>query len=387
MSIEVLINLVWLIAEPPSITHNTDVRSERILVCQGLNDSFVTGLIYPFILILGATLYAFKTRKCPGGFNETKFILFANIITTIHWLAYVPLYLVSTEIEIRAVILAFSLSLSGIVQLTCLLCPKLYTVIFKPEKNTRIAVMKHQRSRLSYGIPETPPNSVNVSHHPGHPCHPEVHLVHSGSQPEFHYPNSQLASSPPSTSSFADLKMSKSVSAPHTASTQTGLTPEEGDVRFPWSPKEADEDDRESGEEESLLHQRVHSLKKGATPKRKRSSSVCRSTQTFLSSDFSNLPITFTVSEASVGTLNGLAAGEDGEESEDSEAKTNSTSRTLLENGRKNSGDKSELKLRSRRRKSSNLSTLSQDAGRERHRSSSVSAADNLLKAPEISVT
>jgi hypothetical protein len=55
----------------------------------------VTGLAYPFVLILCATVYAFKTRKLPGTYNETKFIFFTNIVTTIHWFAYVPLYLVS----------------------------------------------------------------------------------------------------------------------------------------------------------------------------------------------------------------------------------------------------------------------------------------------------
>ena len=91
----------------------------------------MTGLFFPFLLIISATLYAFKTRKCPGGFNETRFILFTNCINTIHWLTFVPLYLVSTDHKIRAVILAYSLSLSGIVQLGCLVFPKLYTVLFK----------------------------------------------------------------------------------------------------------------------------------------------------------------------------------------------------------------------------------------------------------------
>ena len=114
-----------------------------------MDTSFITGLFFPFLLIISATLYAFKTRKCPGGFNETRFILFTNCINTIHWLAFVPLYMVctnpeivvtrltlvppqvSTDHKIRAVILAYSLSLSGIVQLGCLIFPKLYTVLFK----------------------------------------------------------------------------------------------------------------------------------------------------------------------------------------------------------------------------------------------------------------
>jgi metabotropic X receptor len=36
----------------------------------------MVGLFFPFLLIISATLYAFKTRKCPGGFNETRPVLY-----------------------------------------------------------------------------------------------------------------------------------------------------------------------------------------------------------------------------------------------------------------------------------------------------------------------
>ncbi|QQP57591.1 Metabotropic glutamate receptor [Caligus rogercresseyi] len=147
VSVEVLINIVWLLLEPPEAVVVVSLMGKRILVCAGVDDNFMAGLVYPFILILGATLYAFKTRKCPGGFNETRYIFFANAVTTIHWFAYVPLYLVSADPHIRAVILALSLCLSAIVQLGCLLFPKLYTVLFKPEKNTRDAVMTSHHNR------------------------------------------------------------------------------------------------------------------------------------------------------------------------------------------------------------------------------------------------
>jgi hypothetical protein len=80
------------VGEPPG---------KRTLVCSGVNDSFMAGLIYPFFLILCATVYAFKTRKSPYGFNETRYIFFASTVTCIHWVAYVPLYLASTDHEIR----------------------------------------------------------------------------------------------------------------------------------------------------------------------------------------------------------------------------------------------------------------------------------------------
>ena len=134
----------------------------------------MTGLFFPFLLIISATLYAFKTRKCPGGFNETRFILFTNCINTIHWLAFVPLYMVSTDHKIRAVILAYSLSLSGIVQLGCLIFPKLYTVLFKPEKNTKVAVMHHKSH--SYA-PSTPSNSMSRTRYMEHRnSTPAIHL-------------------------------------------------------------------------------------------------------------------------------------------------------------------------------------------------------------------
>lgn len=149
--VEGIINLVWLVSEPPDLAHIVDSqRHKRVLVCKGLDTTITVGLVYPFVLILAATLYAFRTRKCPGGFNETKFIFFANTVTTIHWFVYVPLYLASTDHEIRPVILACSLSVSGIVQLGCLIYPKLYIVVFRPQRNTRNAVMtSHHTKRVN----------------------------------------------------------------------------------------------------------------------------------------------------------------------------------------------------------------------------------------------
>lgn len=102
------------------------------------------------------TVYAVKTRKCPEGFNETRYIAFTNYTTLILWLAFVPLYLVSTSNAIRVVTLALSLSLSAFVQLGCLFFPKVYIVLMKPEKNTKELVMAHHRSSSYLPTPATP---------------------------------------------------------------------------------------------------------------------------------------------------------------------------------------------------------------------------------------
>ncbi|XP_046477673.1 metabotropic glutamate receptor 6 isoform X1 [Neodiprion pinetum] len=156
-SIEVVINAVWLMKVPPSVNHIYPSRDVRLRICRGLEDrSYMVGLIYPCFLIVICTLYAVKTRKCPEGFNETRYIAFTNYTTIILWLAFVPLYLVSTNNDIRVVTLALSLSLSGLVQLACLFFPKVYIVLMKPEKNTKELVMAQHRSSSYLAAPATP---------------------------------------------------------------------------------------------------------------------------------------------------------------------------------------------------------------------------------------
>lgn len=41
--------------------------------------------------------YAFKTRKCPENFNEAKFIGFTMYTTCIIWLAFLPIFYVTSS--------------------------------------------------------------------------------------------------------------------------------------------------------------------------------------------------------------------------------------------------------------------------------------------------
>lgn len=48
-------------------------------------------------VILFSTRYAFKTRKCPENFNEAKFIGFTMYTTCIIWLAFLPIFYVTSS--------------------------------------------------------------------------------------------------------------------------------------------------------------------------------------------------------------------------------------------------------------------------------------------------
>ncbi|CAK9832016.1 Metabotropic glutamate receptor [Anthophora retusa] len=156
--VEVAFDASWLTKEPPAVEHWYPTRDANVRVCRGSEDgSYVIGLVYPFLLTVASTFYAIKTRKCPEGFNETRRIAFANYATIVLWLAFVPLYLASTNNVVRVITLALSLSLNGLVQLLCLFLPKVYVVLIKPEKNTRELVMaRHSSHPAASAAPITP---------------------------------------------------------------------------------------------------------------------------------------------------------------------------------------------------------------------------------------
>uniref|UniRef100_A0A8C4W798 Glutamate metabotropic receptor 2 n=1 Tax=Gopherus evgoodei TaxID=1825980 RepID=A0A8C4W798_9SAUR len=77
-----------------------------------------------------------KTRKCPENFNEAKFIGFTMYTTCIIWLAFLPIfYVTSTDYRVQTTTMCISVSLSGTVVLGCLFTPKLHIILFQPQKN------------------------------------------------------------------------------------------------------------------------------------------------------------------------------------------------------------------------------------------------------------
>jgi len=72
-SAEVVINVSWLMYEPPSVTHSFPNRESRLLICEGLNDySYMVGLIYPFFLIGNAFLHT------PNSLKSKKYMSVVN---------------------------------------------------------------------------------------------------------------------------------------------------------------------------------------------------------------------------------------------------------------------------------------------------------------------
>ncbi|XP_052387432.1 metabotropic glutamate receptor 3-like isoform X2 [Carassius gibelio] len=156
ISVQLLLVSVWLLIEVPGTRRFTtpEKRQTVILKCNVRDSSMLLSLSYDVVLVVLCTVYAFKTRKCPENFNEAKFIGFTMYTTCIIWLAFLPIfYVTSSDYRVQTTTMCISVSLSGFVVLGCMFAPKVHIIMFQPQKN--VASHRLNMNRFSVSGPAT----------------------------------------------------------------------------------------------------------------------------------------------------------------------------------------------------------------------------------------
>lgn len=124
--VQVLISVIWLIAEPPG-TEILLSRTSRELRCRASPYiGFSVFLGYNFVLLILSTYYAFRTRNVPANFNETKFVSITLYTICIIWLAFIPIHFSITMFGVlfETVSLVLGVILSAGTTLCCLFISK-----------------------------------------------------------------------------------------------------------------------------------------------------------------------------------------------------------------------------------------------------------------------
>ncbi|XP_074644178.1 metabotropic glutamate receptor 3-like isoform X2 [Tubulanus polymorphus] len=198
ISIQVLSTCIWLVLEPPGTRqYNPNGRRDQVILKCKIDDmSFLISLVYIMLLIIVCTVYAVKTRKIPENFNESKFIGFTMYTTCIIWLAFVPIYFGTlNSFEIQITTLCVSISLSASVTLVCLFGPKMYIIVFQPEKNVRKLTMNSAHYKKTNTSSITNAGTTGNNHDAG--CeHLKPLIIHEGGKTHHIDLHLDLASSP-----------------------------------------------------------------------------------------------------------------------------------------------------------------------------------------------
>ena len=113
----------------------SDTKKEVLKQCQGMPD-ICTAIfwVYNAGLAITCTYQAFRTRKLPENYNEAKFITFTMVITGIVVTIFIPTY-IGTKGIYRTTITCFVFIICGSSTLCCMFVPKLYIILWRPEKN------------------------------------------------------------------------------------------------------------------------------------------------------------------------------------------------------------------------------------------------------------
>lgn len=149
VAVELVIVAATVMQEMPEASYDKNYLPQRmVLVCQSSSWAFLAPFGWDLFLISLCTLYAVKTRNLPENFNEAKFIGFTMYTTCIIWLAFITIYFGSPN---KAITMCLSFSLSATVALVLLFIPKLYIILFHPEKNVRASYTTTKVIRCHFG--------------------------------------------------------------------------------------------------------------------------------------------------------------------------------------------------------------------------------------------
>ena len=131
---------------PPEVKQEMPVKMERFVeqFCDLPRSSLLSSLSYNLILVFICAVYAFKTRKLPDNYKESRYISYCVDTTLLIWITFLPTYFTTSRADAKVTIMAVALLLNASVTITCLFVPR-FLSLYKARTNTRSPSSHHYK--------------------------------------------------------------------------------------------------------------------------------------------------------------------------------------------------------------------------------------------------
>lgn len=157
--------LPWLLLDPPSRARFVFPEKHIFIECKGYSSIvgktlFIVTCCSIFSQALMCAFCAFKIRKIPENFSETKRLAFAMYIFLLSFIVYHPVEF-SIDGWYVTVVDCVTTLLTAYGLLCCIFLPKLYIMLFRPELNN-LRTIRHEVSQYSLGSSSVHVNPLAV---------------------------------------------------------------------------------------------------------------------------------------------------------------------------------------------------------------------------------
>lgn len=187
---------VWYLVDSPTVHMVRETEAMQIRECKSSwSAPTLVSFGFPLALLLMATAFSFKERDNRENHSEAKYLSFCTISLCIVLIAFFPTYRFVKGVTL-SVVIATTAVVGAFAVIGCIILPKVYILIFRPERN----VPGHEHSKEP-----TVSSAHTAGSHPGSSSQPEfAQCAETGE--EVRTPNDVELVSPSSSSSQSPKK-------------------------------------------------------------------------------------------------------------------------------------------------------------------------------------
>lgn len=142
LCLQVILNTTMMVVYTADVARHqpSPLEPHVELVCVLPLECLFVSLGYNLLLICLCCFYAFRSRRLPDNFNESRYICLCVYTTLVIWLAFLPTYFTATRALYRTLLLSCGLLVNATALLTCLFTPKLYAIYRRLTEGSESAV-------------------------------------------------------------------------------------------------------------------------------------------------------------------------------------------------------------------------------------------------------